>query len=383
VEAYREGDRSRAGEALEARYAQLLRQMPPGGKAELSAEGILRLDLAGEMKGKLEMERLQDGTWQVTVRGGMGLGLAASTGGAGAGEQKVGAEGSMMLGGKGGVTLHFRTVEEAADRLAALTQTGVLQATNFPEWVARGAGLVDGDAAARSALALKNLQGFEVGLYGELQGELEADLLKAGGKALEEGTLRVDVAEGKLVYECSVQAQLQAGLKGLEAAWKEGLVAELGTNRAAAGLETRTTFRVEVAVTKEELARVREGKLRPQQLLAPERLRKTVTQEVKGELGGVSISARRELPLEALKDTLRAWDPRGEWEVSAARVASSELELDAAVVGLKAGVLEERPLFEKGPRKMRLGEVEGAVRQARAQVEGSEQRLLALRAMAR
>ncbi|HSP76951.1 MAG TPA: hypothetical protein VLQ93_00370, partial [Myxococcaceae bacterium] len=110
------------------------------------------------------------------------------------------------------------------------------------------------------------------------------------------------------------------------------------------------------------------------------------TQEVKGELSaglGASYTAKRELPLESLGELSRLVDLRGEWEVSALQKASGglndEWELEAGVAELKVGVSMETPLFS---RKMTLGEVQGAVQEARARQVSDEQLLLARRTAA-
>src|SRR3712207_2659920 len=98
--------------------------MPPGGKVEFSGALAVNLKFAGEMKAKVEMERLGDGTYTVTVRGGLGLGLVHSS------KEGPSLDAAAMMGGQGGVVLHFDTAAEAADRLAALSQTGALKAVN-------------------------------------------------------------------------------------------------------------------------------------------------------------------------------------------------------------------------------------------------------------
>lgn len=374
VEEYRENDvhQGLAGRALERTYAQALGILPRGGKLELSTHGLLRLEVAAEVKAKVEVERLQDGSYRVTLRGGAGVGLAGSTG--------KGASGSAMLGAQGAVTLRFAHAAEAADRLAALVQEGALNAAKLSGAVgyvaAKGAeltGLVDGDAPARAAQVRKNVQSFELGLYAELKGELELTAARVGGAVIGEGTFRADVVDGKLVYESSLQVQLQGE--------SEGHLMD-----AAAGLEGRLILRAEVALTKEELARLREGKLEPASLMKPERIRKSATQEVKGELSaglGASYTAKRELPLASLGELSRLVDLRGEWEVSALQKASGglndEWELEAGVAELKVGVSMETPLFS---RKMTLGEVQGAVQEARARQVSDEQLLLARRTAA-
>ncbi len=381
VEEYRENDVNQglAGRALERTYEQALGVLPRGGKLELSTQGLLRLEVAAEVKAKVEVERFQDGSYQVTLRGGAGVGLAGSTG--------KGASGSAMLGAQGAVTLRFANAAEAADRLAALVQEGALGAAKLSGAVgyvaAKGAeltGLVDSDAPARAARVMKNVQSFEVGLYAELKGELELTAAKVGGAVVGESTLRADVVNGKLVYESSLQVQLQGE--------SEGHLLD-----AAAGLEGRLILRAEVALTKEELALLREGKLEPRSLMKPERIRKSATQEVRGELSvlangegvlargaGASYTAKREVPLESLGELTRLVDLQGEWEVSAMRKTSGglndEWELEAGVAELKVGVSMETPLFRG---RMTLGEVGAAAREAGARQASDEQLLLARR----
>jgi hypothetical protein len=377
VEEYRENDRNQglAGRALERAYEETLRTLPPGGRLELSTHGMLRLEVAGEVKAQVEVARLRDGAYQVTVRGGVGVGLAGSTG-------EKGLEGSAMVGARGAVTLRFANAAEAADRMAALVQTAALEGARLggglagqaAAAVAVRAGLVDSDATARAAQVLKNVQSFEVGLYAELKGELELTAVKAGASLAAEGTFRVDVVNGKLVYECVGQVQLQGETRESFA-------------DVSASLEGRLLLRAEVTLTKEEMDRLKEGRLEPRALMKPERIRKSLTQEVKGTLvaegQGVSYTAKRELPLESLGDVARLGDVRGSWEVSAMTKTSAGLDgewkVDAGIAELKVGVSMEAPLFS---RRMTLGEVEGAVQRARAERVSDEQLLLARRTAA-
>ncbi|HEX8825413.1 MAG TPA: hypothetical protein VF794_36215, partial [Archangium sp.] len=372
VEEYRANDENqgRAGKALESFYAHALNALPPGGKLELSTQGRVGLEAAGEVKAKVEVERGEDGSYQVTVRGGLGGGVAASSG-------AKGAKGSAMLGMQGAVTLRFESAAEAADRLAALAQAEVMSLAGLGGKAAVALGLLDSDSIERALQVQKNVKSFEVGLYAELKGELELTALKVGAALVGEGTFRVDVKEGKLVYESSLQVQLQGELQG-------------GFEGLGGGLESRVLLRAEVALTKEELARLKDGKLEPRELMKPERLRKSLTQEVKGELSGgstlksgVSINAKRELPLESLGDVARVMNPLGDWEVSAMRKTSLAQEtLDASVVELKAEASVEQPLFDK-PRTMPLGAVRAFVHQAEVRSQSTEHLLLARRALGR
>lgn len=375
VEAYRENDKNQGwvGKALESHYLGMLQHVPPGGKLEVSTQGMVRLEAAGELKARAEVERLEDGSYQLTFRGGVGVGLAGSAG-------EGGPKGSAMVGAQGAVTLRFESAGEAADRLAALAQAEVQTAMGLTGRVAVWLGLLDSDAMERSEQLLKNVASFEAGLYGELKGELEVMALKLGARVVGEGTFRVDVREGKLVYEQSLQAQVEGGGKG-------------DFEQLGASAEGKLLLQSEVALTKEELERLKKGTLLPQEVLSPGRVRRTVTQEVKLEVAvgpqakeSASVSAKRTFPLEELKGPARLLDLRGEWEVSATQKRSlgqdKKWELDASVVELKAEASLEEPLFDK-PRKLSLGEVKGSVLAAQARARDHEQLLQARRAMGR
>ncbi len=380
VEEYRANDVNQglAGKTLEAFYGQLLKTVPSGGKMELAVQGQLRAEFAGELKTKVEVERDLDGSYQLTFRGGVGVGMAGSTGG------EKGPKGSAMLGAQGAVTLRFGSAGEAADRLAALAQTEVQVATGLAGWVAKEVGLLDSDSVERAKQVGKNVKSFEVGLYAELKGELGLDAVKLGASLSGEATFRVDVKEGKLVYETSAQLQVQGELNGK-------LEDVLGFG---GGVESRVLLRAEVALTQEELARLKEGKLQPRELMKRERIHKSVTQEVKVEVsagvelgkgalsgkGGLSVSAKRELPCEKLGDLSSALSLAGEWEVAAMRKRNDEVGVDGVVVELKAEATVETPLFT---RKLSLGEVKNSVLQAQARAQGDEQLLQARRALGR
>jgi len=379
VEEYRANDVNQglAGKTLEAFYGQLLKTVPSGGKMELAVQGQLRAEFAGELKTKVEVERDLDGSYQLTFRGGLGVGMAGSTG-------EKGPKGSAMLGTQGAVTLRFGSAGEAADRLAALAQTEVQVATGLAGWVAKEVGLLDSDSVERAKQVGKNVKSFEVGLYAELKGELGLDAVKLGASLTGEANFRVDVKEGKLVYETSAQLQVQGELNG-----KLEDVLGLG-----GGVESRVLLRAEVALTQEELARLEQGKLQPRELMKRERIHKSVTQEVKVEVsagvelgkgapsgkGGLSVSAKRELPWEKLGDLSSALSLAGEWEVAAMRKRSAEVGVDGGVVELKAEATVETPLFTS---KLSLGEVKNSVLQAQARAQGDEQLLLARRALGR
>jgi hypothetical protein len=374
VEEYRANDVNQglAGKHLEAFYARALKVVPSGGKMELAVQGQLRLEYAGELKTKVEVERDLDGSYQLTFRGGLGVGMAGSTGG------EKGAKGSAMLGAQGAVTLRFASAEEAADRLAALAQSEVRLVSGLAGWGATRLGLLDSDSLERAEQVRKNVRSFEVGLYVELKGELETKAVELGASLTGEATFRVDVQEGKLVYEGSAQLQLQGELD-------EKLTKGVGLS---GGVESRVMLRAEVALTREELARLKEGKLQPRELMKRERIHKSVTQEVKGELslgaelgkGGVSVSAKRELPWEKLGDLSSAMSLAGEWEVAAMRKRQDEFGVELPAVELKAEATVETPLLNG---KLSLGEVKNAVLRAQARAQGDEQLLLARRVLGR
>jgi hypothetical protein len=381
VEEYRANDENQglAGKVLEAFYGQALQGVPPGGKMELTVQGQVRAEYAGELKTKVEVERDVNGEYQLTLRGGLGMGLGAASGDK--------AKGSAMLGAQGAVTLRFGSAGEAADRLAALAQTEVQAFTGLAGWAAKKVGLLDSDSLERAAELRKNVKSFEVGLYAELKGELDAGfakLGKLGAGVLDETHFRVEVQEGKLVYESSVQFQLQGELE-------QKLMEVVGLG---AGVESRVILRAEVALTREELARLKEGRLQPRELMKPERIQKSVTQEVKGEaavgaesgleglsgkLGG-SFSAKRELPWEKLGELSSALSLAGDWEVSVMRKRNNEFSVETGAVDLKAEATLETPCFTG---KLSLGEVKGSVLQARARAQSDEQLLQARRALGR
>jgi hypothetical protein len=378
VEEYRANDENQglAGKALEAFYGQALQGVPPGGKMELTVQGQVRAEYAGELKTKVEVERDVNGEYQLTLRGGLGMGVGAASGDK--------AKGSAMLGAQGAVTLRFGSAGEAADRLAALAQTEVQAFSGLAGWAAKKVGLLDSDSLERAAELRKNVKSFEVGLYGELKGELDAGFARLGAGVLDEAQFRVEVQEGKLVYESSVQFQLQGELE-------QKLMEVVGLG---AGVESRVILRAEVALTREELARLKEGRLQPRELMKPERIQKSVTQEVKGEaavgaesglkglsgkLGG-SLSAKRELPWEKLGELSSALSLAGDWEVSVMRKRNNEFSVETGAVDLKAEATIETPCFTG---KLSLGEVKGSVLQARARAQSDEQLLQARRALGR
>ncbi len=380
VEEYRanDGNQGLAGKALETFYGQLLKTVPAGGKMELAVEGQLRLEFAGELKTKVEVERDPDGSYQLTFRGGVGVGLAASTGG------ETGAKGSAMLGAQGAVTLRFGSAGEAADRLAALAQTEVRAVTGLAGWAAKEVGLLDSDSVERAKQVGKNVKSFEVGLYAELKWELDLKAAELGASLTGEATFRVDVKEGKLVYETSAQLQLQGDSK-------EKLKEVVGLS---GGVESRVLLRAEVALTQEELARLKDGKLPPRELMKRERIHKSVTHEVKGAFSvgaelarnvpsaqlGLSFSAKRELPWENLADLSSAVSLAGEWEVAGTQKRHDELEVELPAVELKAETTVETPLFNG---KLSLGEVKRSMLQAQARAQGDAQLLQARRALGR
>ncbi|WP_309896722.1 hypothetical protein [Archangium sp.] len=380
LEEYRANDENHglAGKALEAFYGQTLKQVPPGGKMELTVQGQVRAEYAGELKTKVEVERDVNGEYQLTLRGGLGGGLGAAS------ADK--AKGSAMLGAQGAVTLRFGSAGEAADRLAALAQTEVQAFTGLAGWAAKKVGLLDSDSLERAAEVRKNVKSFEVGLYAELKGELDAGFARLGAGVLDETHFRVEVQEGKLVYESSVQFQLQGELQQ-----KLKEVVGLG-----AGVESRVILRAEVALTREELTRLQEGKLQPRELMKPERIQKSVTQEVKGDgavgvgaesgkdgvsvkLGG-SLSAKRELPWEKLGELSSALSLAGDWEVSVMRKRNNEFSVNTGAVELKAEATIETPVFTG---TLSLGEVKSSVLQAQARAQSDEQLLQARRALGR
>lgn len=381
VEEYRANDKnqSRVGKALEEGFARELSQMPLGSRAEISLQGRVQLEFAGELKAKVEVKRREeDGAYLVSFKGGLGVGLAASTGGG----ESLGASASAMVGVQGGTTFVFGSAAEAADRLAAFTQMGALSSVPGLAPGAMMLGLVDGDLADRSVRALNNARMFELGLYGELKGELEGAVAKVGGRLAGEVTLKLDVEAGKLVYEASAQAQLEGSL----GAPPEDVLSEKLGPALGGSVERRTTIRAELTVKPEDVKRIKEGTLRPQELLSREHLKLTLSDELNAELASpllgqsVGLSLKRDVDLNAPGAAERLTRPMEGWSVAAMTREGKELELDVAVATVKGSVSLEKPLPLGDSRTLGLEEVPEALRNALTRAERDEQLLQAQRA---
>ncbi|HET9451217.1 MAG TPA: hypothetical protein VFO83_10060, partial [Aggregicoccus sp.] len=354
---FRDNDAARGwlGARLEEGAREALQRLPPGGTLELGLEATVRLELAGQAAGKLTVQRAEDGTFAVTVRDSLALGL-----GAGARAGAAAADATALGGLKGGLTLHFASADEAADRLAALAQTS-LRAQPLGVGLALLGGL-DADGLQRSREALGNVARFEAGLYGQLKGELELEVAKLGFEAARDARLVVDLERGSVAFELSqdVAAVAKAKLPALKAG---GLKLSPEAALAQAHTAQQDTLRLEVRLREGELAQLKQGRLDPGSLLRPERLRVTLTQARELDLAGAHVRAQRDFVLSGALPS-EAKDPAlGSWRVSAGvdGGAGGELGFKTGALDLKAELKTRVPLFESGPLLLPLADVEHAV----------------------
>jgi hypothetical protein len=357
VQPYRDNDAARGwlGARLEEGAREALQRLPPGGTLTLGMEAAVRLELAGEATGTLTVKRLEDGTFSVTVDDRVGVGV-----GAGAKVGQAEAQGTALAGLKGGLTLHFASAEEAADRLAALAQTS-LRAQPLGMGLSL-VGALDADGLQRSREALANVARFEVGLYGQLKGKLDAKAAELGFEGSREARMEVDLERGSVTFALSqaLDAHAQAKGPGLKAGDVK-LSAEAAYARAQSAQQD--TLRLEVRLREGELALLKQGKLDPASLLQRERLQVTLTQTRELDVAGAHVRAERDfvlsgpLPPEAL-------DPsRGAWRISAGMDTGEggELGLETGALDLKVALKTQVPLFESGSLLLPLAGLEEAV----------------------
>ncbi len=353
VQPFRDNDAERGwlGAGLEDGAREVLQRLPPGGSLTLGLEASVRLKLAGELVGKTTVTRGEDGNFTVTVRDRVGVGA-----GVGAPGGKVSALGGLA----GGLTLHFASADEAADRLAALLQTGL---RNQPLGVGLMlTGALDADGLQRSREALGNVTRFEVGLYGQLKGKLDVQAAELGFKSVRDARVEVDLQRGSVAFLASQDVDLgaKAKLPGLEA---RGVKLEQELSLAQAGAAQQDTLRLEVRLRPGELEQLKRGELDPGSLLQRERLHVTLSQARELTLAGAHVRAEREFVLQGAVPP-EAQDPtRGLWRVSAGVDAGGggELGFKTGAVDLKAELKAQVPLFEGGALRMPLADVEHRV----------------------
>jgi hypothetical protein len=352
VQPFRDNDAERGwlGAGLEEGAREVLQRLPPGGSLTLGLEAAVRLKLAGEGVGKTTVTRAADGSFTVTVRDRVGVGAGVGAPGA-----KVSALGGLA----GGLTLHFASADEAADRLAALLQTGL---RNQPLGVGLMlTGALDADGLQRSREALGNVTRFEVGLYGQLKGKLDVQAAELGFKTVRDARVEVDLQRGSVAFLLSQDVDARAKLE-LEREVK-GVKLESELSLAQADTAQQDTLRLEVRLRPGELERLKRGALDPGGLLQRERLHVTLSQTRELELAGAHVRAEREFVLRGAVPP-EAQDPaRGLWRVSAGMDAGGggELGFELGAVDLKAALKAQVPLFEEGTVLLPLADVEHAV----------------------
>ncbi len=244
-------DASRSGASLERSYRVALQSLPPG--ASLKVTGETRLSTLGA-EASLKVTPLADGRYEAKLEGIARLGL---------GDHKLGPDASVKAGVRAGgaVTMRFDSLDEAADRLAALTQTagfdGYYASVGNPllgAVASRAFG--DSDYPARTAAALRKTAVLEFHAAPDAKLKARVLELEANFKAAGPLKLTVDLERGKLVTEQGFEG---SGKLAVDATRRFGPVEVKGAIGLGGEVSTSATLRSEVALSPEQLARVRAG----------------------------------------------------------------------------------------------------------------------------
>jgi hypothetical protein len=359
---YRDNDaqQGRVDRALERAFLERFSAIPPGARGQLEMQGELKLKYGAQLKASFTVERDREGAYTVTLDGSVGAGLIAD-----AGVAKV----SALAGVKGNVTLRFSSAEEAADKLAALTLKGAM-VTSSPISPLRLAG--DDHLDQRALGALRNITTVELGVFGEVKGELDLLLANAGAHVGVEVKARLDLERGRLVFETAVETGVEAEAKlEIGAIGAQGLKVNGSVSAEAGGsvaLQSRRLLRAELAVTADEVRGLMDGTISPSQLARLDRFEISAVDTLTGRLNGAQITAQREVPFSSIGVALGLEGDEARWVITGGfhNGLAGRAGLNAKVAEFETRVSIQQTLVELPPDPMTTREVvelvAGAVR---------------------
>jgi hypothetical protein len=316
--------------------------LKPGESVELAAKADVNVELSGAFKGRLRVERKEDGSFEITVEGE----TTGGVGSAGAGAARVGVA--------AGTKFHVGNAGEAADLCDALFKGAVVTTASsagpFLSGVTLGlkaAGMRSDllDATDRVQQYLRNVSEVKVAAVGKLQlGDsfkapvpgfgFKAAAAKAGAEVRDAWV--VDVSKGQLRHEVTVglSADVSAGIPFMASVGSGG--------KASLTMETAYTL------PKDVLQRLQDGRLTLTDALreaGAAALTPTVSLAAEVETSGktvelvageVKLKAKATLPLTA--ETLMVGNA---YQTALAALDSTKWSLEAEVGaggGLNSGI---------------------------------------------
>lgn len=334
-----DADAGGVGTVLERTYRAVLQQMPVGAKSSLQLDGDLKLGASVGIRNKVDVLRAADDRYEVTVAAGgsLGAGLGAAF-----------ADAKLSNGMEGRITMVFRSAEEAADKLSALTQTAArigAEAGGAP-LIGQGIGyLSDADATGRSLSAFRNVNRlqFEVSTGAQLgQGGKVVSIGAPGPEAKVEAAGKmswaIDLEQRTVIQEQALELKHSAHMGGFH----------LG--RQAEEMSGNLKLRNRWTLPEADVARLRTGELTVGGLLG--RLvdghQSSIVATFSGTISHVKLTFEREVPydLQLLRKPELLMDPaHADWDFSSTLQTKQKVGIDV-VKGLKASltVSEERPL---------------------------------------
>ncbi|HVE81593.1 MAG TPA: hypothetical protein VND93_02045 [Myxococcales bacterium] len=318
------------GRTLEQGLHKTLGALPDGSRMQMqiSAEGeVMGVDL--KAKGAVSVER-QGNQYLVTVD---------TSAGAGAGLHLTGGAKASVTGQlEGKVTVRYRSLDEAADNLAALVQVAPAAGRlggPLGMVVAGAAELVrDKDAVPRAIHARDRVDSIELSskVVGDLKLKMPLSKFELGANvSVTPLSVKLDLRKGQLVFSTSTEAEAEV----------EGAVSVNGDARMSREVALKAIY----PLTKDEVARILKDPTVIQQLADPERhIEWEAEATVRGRVGDVEIEAQRRGPPEEVLEAARkggllalgdGWHVEGFHSTSA---WAKDLDAGKASVDVEAGM---------------------------------------------
>lgn len=289
------------GELLEAGLLVGLKALGPGGRMELelSGRGGIGEGAFFGAKAKATVEHTADGV-RMKLTGGL-------SGGVGAAIPELG-DATVGVTVDGGLSFLFRSDKEAADAVAAMIQSAPRAAALIPGIAVPVAAavqlLADPDALKRVEMAGHRMESIEGALKigAGVRASLPAGITKLDLMASESSSplgFKLDLARGALIVDASFEAEVKAGF------WYQVLPGlKLGSLNVGGELKGRYSLEAHYPLSKTDLARVMQGKVKIGDILSDPARQLTfhARGQVTGQLGSAEVGAEKSIPLRSLGD---------------------------------------------------------------------------------
>lgn len=299
-------DQTVVGNGIESGAAAVFKQMDRGAKLEFENEIKFGFDLYGTVKSGFEVERLEDGRYQLTRSIGGGLEISEGAGVV---------EGGLKFGGDGTQVWRFETAEGAADAMSALVQQELVDRgsdeSHFDRNLPGRIRTLDGTVVAQSAA----VEGEFFAKAGVAAGSVG---FEAKGKSTAECRVTVDTENRTVTVEEFGEASARLKAKaGIDVGVVEG---SLSTDAAAVTVAEKIVTTYEMTGAQVEKWNRSHDASVLDDVVANSKPKRVLEQRFKASMEGRSVTAERKVPFTDVASLMKA------------------REIDDAVVSVRSGV---------------------------------------------